>query len=87
MAAVEQSLFPRIIHDPRAHGGEPTVRGTRLPVCALVIAWGAEPDMCAMLAAYPRLTEADVLEALAYYDAHRPEVDERIRLQLVGIPW
>jgi uncharacterized protein (DUF433 family) len=38
--------------------------------------------MAAMLTAYPRLAEADVVEALAYYDAHRAEVDARIRAQL-----
>jgi uncharacterized protein (DUF433 family) len=37
-----------------------------------------------MLAAYPRLTEADVREALAYYDAHRDELDARIQAQLAG---
>jgi uncharacterized protein (DUF433 family) len=84
MAAAERAPFPRIIHDPRIHGGEAVVRGTRVPVRALVVAWQAEPDMSAMLAAYPRLTEADVREALAYYDAHRREVDERIRAQLAG---
>ena len=84
MAAAERAPFPRVIHDPRIHGGEAVVRGTRVPVRALVVAWQAEPDMSAMLAAYPRLTEADVREALAYYDAHRREVDERIRAQLAG---
>jgi uncharacterized protein (DUF433 family) len=84
MAAAEQRSFPRIIHDPRIHGGEPVVRGTRVPVHSVVVTWGAEPNMTTMLAAYPRLTEADVQEALAYYDAHRYEVGERIREQLDG---
>lgn len=81
MAAAEHSPFPRIIHDPRVHGGEPVIRGTRVPVRAVVVAWRAEPAMAAMLAAYPRLSEADIVEALAYYDAHRGEVDARIRAQ------
>ena len=82
MALAEQSPYPRIIRDPRVHAGEPVVRGTRVTVRAIVVAWGAEPDMATMLDEYPRLTEADVIEALAYYDAHRDEMDERIRAQL-----
>jgi uncharacterized protein (DUF433 family) len=87
MAAAEQRLYLRIVRDRRIHGGEPVVRGTRVPVRALVVAWRAEPDMDVMLAAYPRLTEADVSEALAYYDDHRHEVDERIRVQVADRSW
>ena len=82
MALAGQSPYPRIIRDPRIHGGEPFVRGTRVPVRAIVVTWSAEPDVAAILDAYPRLTEADVIEALAYYDSHRDEMDERIRAQL-----
>jgi uncharacterized protein (DUF433 family) len=78
MALAERSPYPRIIRDPRVHGGEPVVRGTRVPVRAIVVAWRAEPDMATILDEYPRLTKADVSEALAYYDAHRDEMDERI---------
>ena len=82
MALAERSPYSRIIRDPRIHGGEPVVRGTRVPVRAIVVAWRAEPDMTTILDEYPRLTAADVSEALAYYDAHRAEMDERIRAQL-----
>jgi len=82
MAAAEQSRFPRIVRDPRIHGGEPIVRGTRVPVRAIVVSWQVEPDVRAMLEAYPRLSPADVTDALDYYDAHREEIDERIRAQL-----
>ena len=82
MALAEHSPFSRIVRDPRIHGGEPIVKGTRVPVRAIVVAWEAEPDVAAMLRAYPRLTAADVREALDFYAAHRDEVDERIRAQL-----
>jgi len=84
MVAAERSPYSRIIRDPRIHGGEPVVRGTRVPVRAIVVAWSAEPDMSAMLTAYPRLTEDDIRESLAFYEAHRTEVDERIRAQLAA---
>jgi uncharacterized protein (DUF433 family) len=82
MAVAQPSPFPRIVRNPRIQGGEPVVRGTRVPVRAIVVAWREYQDMPTMLAAYPRLTADDVTEALAYYEAHRRELDERIRAQL-----
>ena len=81
MALAEHAPFPRIVRDPRIQGGEPTIRGTRVPVRAIVVAWRAEPDVNVMLEAYPRLTEADVHQALAYYRAHAAELDARIQAQ------
>jgi uncharacterized protein (DUF433 family) len=81
MALPERTPFPRIVHDPRIHGGEPTVRGTRVPVRAIVVTWRAEPNVRTLLEAYPRLSERDLQEALAYYDAHGDEMDERFRAQ------
>jgi uncharacterized protein (DUF433 family) len=86
MATTRQGLtlpFPRIIRNARIHGGEPVIRGTRVPVRAIVVAWREYQDMGTMLAAYPRLTEDDVREALRYYEAHRRAVDDRIEAQLV----
>ena len=85
MALADRAPYSRIIRDPRIRGGEPVVRGTRVPVRAIVVAWAAEPDLATILDEYPRLTEADVTEALAYYDAHRDEMDERIRAQLIHV--
>ena len=82
MTVAQPSSFPRIARNPRIHGGEPVVRGTRVPVRAIVVAWREYQDMPTMLAAYPRLTAEDVSEALAYYDAYRREIDERIQAQL-----
>ena len=82
MAVAQPSPFPRIVRNPRIQGGEPFVRGTRVPVRAIVVAWREYQDMPTMLAAYPRLTTEDVSEALAYYDAYRREIDERLQAQL-----
>ncbi len=68
--------------NPRVQGGEPIVRGTRIPVRAIVVAWREYRDVPTWLEAYPRLSEDDLWEALAYYEAHRQEMDEIIRLQL-----
>jgi uncharacterized protein (DUF433 family) len=41
--------------------------------------------MQVMLEAYPRLVEADVHEALAFYRAHQSELDERIEAHLAYV--
>lgn len=82
MAVAERSPSSRIVRDPRIHGGEPIVRGTRVPVRAIVVAWNAEPDMASILEAYPRLSAEDVREALEYYVSHCAELDARIQAQL-----
>jgi uncharacterized protein (DUF433 family) len=57
------------------------VRGTCVPVRAIVVAWREYRDMRTILAAYPRLSDDDSGVALSYYEAHRNEVDERIQAQ------
>src|SRR5688572_3517666 len=64
MALPLPAKFPRIVRNPRVQGGEPVVRGTRVPVRAIVIAWQECRDAAVLLEAYPRLTQSDVAEAL-----------------------
>jgi uncharacterized protein (DUF433 family) len=83
MRAVARSqTVPRIVLVPGVQGGEPSVRGTRVPVRAIVLALQANGAVPAVLQAYPRLTETDVHAALDYYAAHRSELDGIIRAQL-----
>jgi uncharacterized protein (DUF433 family) len=86
MAQAQPDSFPRIVRNPRVHGGEPVVRGTRVPVRAVVVAWREYVDLDELLAAYPRLTAEDIEQALSYYDAHREEMDRLIEAQLAGRP-
>jgi uncharacterized protein (DUF433 family) len=70
------------VHNPHVLGGESIVRGTRISVRSVVLAareYGA-PD--GVILAYPRLTLADVHAALAFYEAHRAEIDRHIRANL-----
>ena len=82
MAVARSQAAPRIVRAPGVQGGEPIVRGTRVPVRAIVLTWQAYGSVPAVLQAYPRLTEADIHAALDYYAAHRCELDEIIRAQL-----
>jgi uncharacterized protein (DUF433 family) len=79
MALPEANTFPRIVRDPRILGGEPTVKGTRVPVRALVLYRRHELDLKHLFEDYPRITQADFEEALAFYEAHRDEIDGYIR--------
>ena len=82
MAVQRADRFPRIVRNSRIQGGEPVVRGTRVPVRAIVVAWREHGDISQLLEAYPRLTEGDIQEVLAFYRANRREIDEQIRAQL-----
>ena len=56
----------RIVIDPKRHGGEPCIKGTRIPVSLIVgsIADGDSPDL--LLRAYPSLSREDLRAALKY---------------------
>jgi uncharacterized protein (DUF433 family) len=68
----------RIVHDPAVCGGEPTIVGTRIPVRSIVIQWQFYQDLDRVQRAFPRADIPAIKEALAYYEAHREEVDALI---------
>jgi uncharacterized protein (DUF433 family) len=71
--------FTRISRTPGVVGGEPVIAGTRTPVRTIVQYARIYQDNPAMLeTVYPHLTRADIDEALAYYEAHRAEIDRYI---------
>lgn len=76
MATVPRSAaFSRIVRDRRVCGGEPTIKGTRIPVRSIVIEYQRAQDVGWVLQGYPTLDEAAVREALAYYEANREAID------------
>ena len=78
MTAARTQVHPRIETDPHILGGEPKVRGTRLPVRTIVVAYQGWGDVDRVLEAYPELTRRDVEDALAYYRTHRAEIDSYV---------
>ncbi len=56
----------RIIADPRVCGGQPIVKGTRIPVELVLEQLSYNLDPGELFAAYPRLTEDDVRACIAY---------------------
>ena len=88
VGALNQSLddpaFPHVTYR-RGAAGEPVpvLRGTGIRVQALVVAvrqWGLTP---AQVAAEYGLTEPQVDDALAFYVAHRTEIDAAISAEQI----
>ena len=72
----------RIVRNPEILSGEPIIRGTRLAVRHIVLAEREFGGVSGVRIAYPHLSAADVNDALAFYQANRAEIDERIRVNL-----
>jgi uncharacterized protein (DUF433 family) len=67
-----------IVSVPGIHGGEPVIRGSRVPVRSIVIAAERyEGDLSRVNEAFAVGIEA-IQAALAYYAAHRSEIDQII---------
>lgn len=65
-------------HNPRIQGGEPTDKGTRVPVRSVVLIHRLYHDVERVRRAFPMLDTQAIHEALAYYQAHRAEIDRYI---------
>jgi uncharacterized protein (DUF433 family) len=71
----------RIVSDPRVLGGEPIVRGTRIPVEVVLEQLALDPDPKALFLDYPRLTTEDVRACLEFArsliekEKHRRQAD------------
>jgi uncharacterized protein (DUF433 family) len=59
-------LLPRITVDPHVCGGQPCVRGLRIPVALVLRHLAAGQTSQQVAEEYPELTPDDVLECLRY---------------------
>jgi len=77
--AVQLSLDERIESTPGICGGKPRIAGHRIRVQDIV-AWYEFHGMTSdeIVAGYPQITLADVHAALAYYHAHRDEIQRQM---------
>lgn len=58
--------YPRIAVDPKVCTGKPHIAGTRITVSAILANMAGGMDIPTMLKEFPRLKEADILQALAF---------------------
>lgn len=70
MPDVHFSGFKKIVADPAFCDGQPRIEGTRITVASILsyIAGGMSVEK--IVSAYPKISEADVYEALAFAAAH-----------------
>jgi len=78
MASPSRITSAQIVRDPQVLGGEPTIKGTRVPVWAIVLAWRWQPNLQYISDAYPMVSAEGVQAALAFYDEHQEEIDRYI---------
>ena len=67
-----------IVRNPRIQGGEPTIRGTRVPVRSVVVARDRYHGDLVQVAQAFGVDEAAVSAALAFYEANKAEIDRVI---------
>jgi len=69
---------PYIVRVPGIAGGEPIIRGTRVPVRAIVLHYKAGETLDEILEAYPHLPSAGVFDAISFYLDHQVEIEALI---------
>jgi uncharacterized protein (DUF433 family) len=69
---------PGIDSAPDVCGGEPCIVRTRIPVWVLVQARNLGTSEADLLRCYPTLRAEDLVNAWAYYESHRAEIDQQI---------
>jgi uncharacterized protein (DUF433 family) len=73
------NAFPGIEQRIDVQGGDACIVRTRIPVWGLVHYRQLGMTDADLLHNYPTLRAEDLVHAWAYYDAHREEIDQRIR--------
>ena len=63
----------RITRDPEICGGEPVIRGTRVPLRTVLASLAEGDSQDALLKDFPTLTEADVRAVIAFAAASAEE--------------
>ena len=71
-----------IVRSPDVRGGHARVEGTRIgvhDVIGLIVNGATVDEVCR---SFPDLRRSDVYECLAYYEDHRPEIDDLVAVQM-----
>jgi uncharacterized protein (DUF433 family)/PHD/YefM family antitoxin component YafN of YafNO toxin-antitoxin module len=74
----KRTEHPYIVRVPGIAGGEPIIKGTRVPVRAVVLHYKASETLDEILEAYPHLPPAGVFDAISYYLDHQEEIEALI---------
>jgi uncharacterized protein (DUF433 family) len=80
IAADLADAYAGIETTPGVCGGDPCIRGTRIPVWLLEQARRLGTSEAVLLSSYPTLTAENLSDAWAYVRTHRDEIEEQIKL-------
>ncbi|MBI3968964.1 MAG: DUF433 domain-containing protein [Chloroflexi bacterium] len=75
---IEQQCTKFIVRNPRILDGEPTVKGSRISVRAIVELHRLYPDLNYLREAFPSISTEAIVDALAFYEGNREEIDRYI---------
>jgi uncharacterized protein (DUF433 family) len=73
-------VHPYVTQKRNVQGGSPVIKGTRIPVSAILIHYKQGKDVDEILELYPHLTPAQVHDTLSYYHDHQEEMEKEIAL-------
>jgi uncharacterized protein (DUF433 family)/PHD/YefM family antitoxin component YafN of YafNO toxin-antitoxin module len=74
----KRTEHPYIVRVPGIASGEPIIKGTRVPVRAIVLHYKATETLEEILEAYPHVPPAAVFDAISYYLDHQEEIEALI---------
>lgn len=75
---VSSISFSRLDRNPSVCGGDVCIKGSRVPVWVLVQFYKLGVDRKDILSAFPTLKDADLEDALNYYQHNWREIDQQI---------
>ena len=70
---------PYVVNVADVCGGEPVIKGTRIPVRIIAECWRSGMSPEEIRDAYPHLELAHIFDALSYSEDHADEIDRLIR--------
>ena len=62
--------------DVKKYGGKAIIKGTRIPVAAIVIHYRSGMSIEEILEGYPNITPAQLFDVLSYYFDNKEEIDK-----------
>ncbi len=75
---IKRTEHPYIVRVSGIAGGEPIIKGTRVPVCTIALHYKAGETFEEILEAYPHVPPAAVFDAISYYLDHQEEIEALI---------
>ncbi len=75
---IEPTEHPHIVRVATIAGGEPIIRGTRVPVWVIALHYKAGETLEEIVEAYPHIPPAALVDAIGYYLDHQEEIERLI---------